>query len=465
MQFIFNTYLLNMKYHFIAIGGSVMHNLALDICLQGNTVTGSDDEIFEPSKSRLQIAGLLPEILGWFPDKITHDIDAVILGMHAHKDNPELLKALELGLTVYSYPEFMYQQSLNKKRIVVGGSHGKTTITSMIMHVLRKQNKKFDYLVGAQLEGFDTMVKIDSKSSMVVFEGDEYLASTLNMVPKFHLYHPHVAIISGIAWDHMNVFPTFDNYCDQFTQFIHKIEKGGTLIYCETDEVLVSIVEANKRKDIDFIPYSVPAYQIVNEKTVIDYLGHTHVMKIFGEHNLMNMEAARHACASVGVNHNDFLIAMESFTGAAKRLELMHQSKDSIVYKDFAHSPSKLQATIQAVRTQYPSRKIYAFVELHTYSSLNKAFLEQYKETMDAADVSTVFYSPYTLELKKLPSISKEDIKTAFSKPDLNVANANEELISLLENTESKNSIYLMMSSGNWNGVNVFDVLKNKIEN
>lgn len=454
-----------MKYHFIAIGGSVMHNLALDIHQQGNKVSGSDDEIFEPSRSRLEKAGLLPEKMGWYPEKITNDLDAVILGMHAHKDNPELLKALEMGIRVYSYPEFMYQQSLNKKRIVVGGSHGKTTITSMIMHVLRRTNMKFDYLVGAQLDGFETMVKIDASSNMVVFEGDEYLASTLNPVPKFHLYHPHVAIISGIAWDHMNVFPTFENYCDQFAQFIHKIEKGGKLIYCDRDIDLVSIVNANQRKDIEYCPYNIPDNKIINEETVIIHNGKSYEMKFFGEHNLMNMEAARLACESAGVKHEDFLTAMQTFTGAAKRLELMHKTKVSIVYKDFAHSPSKLVATIEAVRNQYPNRRIYAFVELHTYSSLNKAFLEQYMGTMDAADMSTVFYSPHTLELKKLPPISKEDIKTAFSKTDLHVANTNDDLISLLENTEHNNSIYLMMSSGNWNGVNVFDLLKNKIGN
>jgi len=315
------------------------------------------------------------------------------------------------------------------------------------------------------LDGFETMVKIDPKSELVVFEGDEYLASTLNLIPKFHLYYPHVAIISGIAWDHMNVFPTFDNYCDQFTKFIHKIEKGGKLIYCEKDEVLVSIVNANKRNDIEYIPYSTPDFKIINEETVISYNGKSYEMKVFGEHNLMNMEAAHYACESVGVKYENFLLAMKSFTGAAKRLELMHKTKNSIVYKDFAHSPSKLVATIQAVRTQYPNRRIYAFVELHTYSSLNKAFLEQYKETMDNADMSTVFYSPHALELKKLPPISIADIKTAFSKQDLNVANTNDDLTNLIENTETNDSVYLMMSSGNWNGLNVFDLLKKKIGN
>lgn len=452
-----------MKFHFIAIGGSVMHNLALDVHQQGNIVTGSDDEIFEPSRSRLQNAGILPAQLGWYPEKIYQELDAVILGMHAHKDNPELLKALEMGIPVYSYPEFIYRQSLDKKRIVVGGSHGKTTITSMIMHVLKNQAEKFDYLVGAQLEGFETMVKIDPSSKVSVFEGDEYLSSILNPVPKFHIYHPHVAIISGIAWDHMNVFPTFENYCDQFAQFIHKIEKGGRLIYCENDSVLVDIVNKNKRADIEFIPYSVPIYKIEKEETYIQMNGVNYLLKIFGEHNLMNLEAARLACNSVGVGNEAFYRSMQTFTGAAKRLELMHKTENSIVYKDFAHSPSKLMATIQAVKLQYPKRKIYAFVELHTYSSLNRDFLVQYENTMNDANKAAVFYSPHTLALKKLPPIAKEEIAKAFGKMDIQVADANEDLIAILENTDPQNSIYLMMSSGNWNGVDVFDLLKKKI--
>lgn len=458
-----------------------MHNLALDIYNQGNIVTGSDDEIFEPSKTRLEKAGILPKEFGWFPQKVTKDLDAIILGMHAHKDNPELLKALELDIPVYSYPEFIYRQSLQKKRIVVGGSHGKTTITSMIMHVLRMQQKKFDYLVGAQLEGFDNMVKINPSSEMAVFEGDEYLSSILNPVPKFHIYHPHIAIISGIAWDHVNVFPTFENYCEQFAIFIGKIETRGKLIYCENDPVLVDIVNKNKRTDIDFLPYSIPEYEIKNEQTFIKYKARpngsrpngaagrasgrekNYQLKIFGEHNLMNLEAARLACQSVGIGDEDFFISMQEFTGAAKRLELIHKTDKSIIYKDFAHSPSKLMATTHAVRLQYPNRKIYAFVELHTYSSLNKAFLEQYKNTMDEADEAVVFYSPHTLELKKLPSIDKEEISAAFGKSSIHVINSNDDLEEMIKNTKPENAVFLMMSSGNWNGVNVFELLKNKI--
>ncbi len=453
-----------MKFHFIAIGGAVMHNLALDIHSQGHLVTGSDDEIFEPSKSRLEKAGILPPRLGWFPEKITPGLDAIILGMHAHKDNPELKKVLELGLKIYSYPEFIYQQSMHKKRIVVGGSHGKTTITSMIMHALRKHKKNFDYLVGAQLEGFEKMVKIDPATDLAVFEGDEYLSSILNPVPKFHLYHPHVAIISGISWDHMNVFPTFENYCDQFSVFIHKIEKGGSLIYCEEDPVLVKMVEQNKRTDINYAAYSVPTYEIINEETFVKVGTQKYGLQVFGEHNLLNMEAARLACQSVGMSAEDFYSGMQTFTGAAKRLELMYKTEKTIVFKDFAHSPSKLKATIHAVRLQYPKRKIYAFVELHTYSSLNKDFLHEYQHSMNEADEAVVFYSPHTLELKKLAAIEKTDIQHAFGRTDLEVMNNNPDLEAHIAKKSTDNSVFLMMSSGNWNGVNVFDMIRNRID-
>ena len=453
-----------MKIHFIAIGGSVMHNLALDILQQGHLVTGSDDEIFEPSRTRLQNAGLLPAALGWFPDKITQDLDAIVLGMHAHKDNPELLKALDLQIPVYSYPEFIYRESIHKKRIVVGGSHGKTTITSMIMHVLRIADKKFDYLVGAQLEGFDRMVKIDPVNDLAVFEGDEYLSSTLNPIPKFHIYHPHIAIISGIAWDHMNVFPTFENYCDQFIQFIQKVEPGGFLIYCENDLVLKEMVENNRRNDIQYLPYQIPAYEIKDEQTFIPHQGHLHTLKIFGEHNLMNMEAARLACQLVGIEAELFYNAMQEFTGAAKRLEIMHKTAHTVVFKDFAHSPSKLSATIHAVKLQYPQRKIIAFVELHTYSSLNKDFLEQYQHTMDEADIAVVFYSPHTLSIKKLPPVDPQQIADAFVNRNISVFDNNEAITSFLQSLEVNDSVCLMMSSGNWNGVNVFEILKEKME-
>ena len=453
-----------MRYHFIAIGGAVMHNLALDIYSQGNKVTGSDDEIFEPSRSRLANAGLLPAQTGWFPENITNDMDVIILGMHAHKDNPELKRALELNIPVLSYPEFIFSQTQNKKRIVVGGSHGKTTITSMIMHVLLKSDKRFDYLVGAQLEGFDRMVKISPKSEIAVLEGDEYLSSSIAPVPKFHLYNPNVAIISGIAWDHMNVFPTFDNYVEQFKIFINKIEKGGVLIYCEEDQILNDMVLLNKRDDIKYIPYGVPDHEIKDGSTAVLYSEKKYPLKVFGAHNLMNMEAAKYACEQCGIGSDVFYESMSDFTGAAKRLELMYRSEKSIVYKDFAHSPSKLKATIEAVRSQYPDRTIHAFVELHTYSSLNPAFLEQYDQSMKMADTAAVFYSPHTLELKKLPPINSQQVKTAFGRNDLDVIDAPDELKNQLESRNMDHSIFLMMSSGNWNGVPVFELLKERID-
>lgn len=452
-----------MRIHLIAIGGAVMHNLALSLHQLGHEVTGSDDEIFEPSRSRLKNKGLLPVEMGWFPEKINAEIDAVILGMHAHKDNPELARAIELGLRVYSYPEFIYKQALHKKRIVVGGSHGKTTITSMIMHVLKHENFNFDYLVGSQLEGFETMVQINDQAKLAVYEGDEYLSSAINPVPKFHIYKPHVAIISGIAWDHMNVFPTFENYCEQFSRFIQLIEPGGQLIYCMRDEVLTQLVHSDSRTDIKKTAYSVPEYVIEDEATFIICEGQKFRMKIFGEHNLMNLEAARLACATAGISAVEFYKRMQDFTGAAKRLELMAKSNDSIVYKDFAHSPSKLKATIEAVKLQYPTKKIRAFVELHTYSSLNKNFLEQYSNTMDAAHESVVFYSPHTLSLKRLPAVSKDEIKNAFHNPIIHVIDDSNELESYIKGLNDEPCIWLMMSSGNWNSVPVFEIIKEKL--
>lgn len=445
-----------MQIHLIAIGGAIMHNLALSLHQQGHQVTGSDDEIFEPSRSRLDKAGLLPAELGWDKNHIHSKLDVVILGMHARSDNPELQRAIELGLPIYSYPEFIYRQALNKKRIVVGGSHGKTTITSMIMHVLKHCDLNFDYLVGSQLEGFDTMVRIDASSGLAVYEGDEYLSSAVNPIPKFHVYKPHLAIISGIAWDHMNVFPTFENYCDQFSIFINLIEPGGKLFYCERDKVLNSLVQKNERSDITKVAYSIPDYFIQNESTFVVDDGKNYRLKVFGEHNLMNMEAARLVCNEVGVSSKLFFEKMQDFTGAAKRLELMYASADSMVYKDFAHSPSKLRATIQAVKLQYPGKKIRAFVELHTYSSLNKDFLHQYAHTMDEADDAVVFYSPHTLALKQLAPVSKKEVLNAFQNESIVVIDNPDELISHIHQYNDEPGIWLMMSSGNWNSVPVF---------
>ncbi len=445
-----------MHIHLIAIGGSAMHNLALALHSKGYHVTGSDDEIFEPSKSRLAAKGLLPTSIGWDENRITKDIDAVILGMHARSDNPELIKAQELGLKIYSYPEYIYEQTKNKTRVVIGGSHGKTTITSMILHVLKQCNIDCDYLVGAQLEGFDTMVKLSHEAKIAVIEGDEYLASPIDRRPKFHLYHPNIAVISGIAWDHINVFPTFENYVEQFEKFIELIEPNGTLAYCENDEILVSTVNKSKNNTIKKIAYGIPKHEILSGITyLINSKNEKIPLKIFGNHNLMNLKAARVVCESLGVTEKDFYNAIQSFKGAAKRLEFVAGNHHFAVYKDFAHSPSKLKATTAAVKQQFPDRKLIACMELHTFSSLNENFLNEYKGSMNTADEAIVYYNPHTIVHKKLKPISEEQVKDAFNNQNLKVYINSQELINYLENKSWNNSVLLLMSSGNFDGVNI----------
>lgn len=440
-----------MKVHFIAIGGSAMHNLAIALKKKGFYVTGSDDEIFEPSKSRLKKHNILPKEFGWFPEKITNELDAIILGMHAREDNPELLKAKELGLKVYSYPEYIYEQSKDKIRVVIGGSHGKTSITSMILHVLGKLNMKFDYLVGAQLEGFDTMTQI-TDAPIIILEGDEYLSSPIDRRPKFHLYHPNIALISGIAWDHINVFPTFDNYVEQFSEFIKLIEKDGVLIYCKADAEVNKIALTTSNPDIDRIGYQTPENVIENGVTSILMNGNKIPLQIFGDHNLQNLNGARLVCNQLKISDEQFFEAIQDFKGAAKRLELIAKNDSTAVYKDFAHSPSKLKATTKAVKQQYKSRKVIACMELHTFSSLNKTFLQEYKDSMSAADEAYVYYSNHTLEHKKLDPISPEEVKAAFGSENVTVYNNSDELFEMLNQKDWNNSVLLLMSSGNFDG-------------
>lgn len=445
---------MSKKVHLIAIGGSAMHNMALSLHEKGFKVSGSDDEINEPSKSRLAKAGILPEKIGWFPEKITSDIDAVILGMHARSDNPELLKAKELNLKIYSYPEYIYEATKDKIRIVIGGSHGKTTITAMILHVLKHCNIDTDYMVGAQLEGFTTMVKLSNSAKIAVIEGDEYLASPIDRRPKFHLYHPNIAIISGIAWDHINVFPTFEMYVDQFAQFINLIEKDGALIYCEKDEVLKKTAEANgKENNVKKIAYAVPNHTIENGVTTIINNNKKYPLEIFGSHNLMNLNAAKEACKQVGVAEEQFLNAIQTFKGAAKRLELVFKNNHFNFYKDFAHSPSKLKATTASVKEQFNNRKIIACMELHTFSSLNEAFLNEYKGSMNTADEAIVYYNPHTIAHKKLKEITIEQVSNAFDRQDLKVYTSSSELVSYLHSLNYANTVLLMMSSGNFDGI------------
>ncbi|CAN5217721.1 Mur ligase family protein [soil metagenome] len=449
-----------MRIHFIAIGGSAMHNMAIAMKLKGNKVTGSDDEILEPSKSRLAKHGLLPETMGWNTAKITSDIDEVILGMHARADNPELLRAQELGLRIFSYPEYLYEQSKNKTRVVIGGSHGKTSITAMVLHVLKYCAIETDYMVGAQLEGFETMVKVTSDSKYMVLEGDEYLASPVDRRPKFHLYHPHLALLSGIAWDHINVFPTFENYVEQFKIFIDLIEPDGTLVYCEADDILKNVCE-NARPDIIRKPYNVPPNEIIDGTTYIIRNGKRIPLLIFGDHNLMNAEGARLLCNGMGVKDEQFDEAIQSFKGAARRLELVRKQGSFSCYKDFAHSPSKLKATTEAVKKQFPNRKIVACMELHTFSSLTSEFLNEYKGSMDSADEAFVYFNPQTIAHKKLSPISEEQVLQAFARKDMKVSTDSNALVEELKSRNWNNSVLLFMTSGNFDGIDFAELAEN----
>jgi len=443
-----------MKIHFISIGGSVMHQLAIALKRKGYQVTGTDDEIFEPAKSNLAKEGLLPEEIGWQPAKITKDLDAVILGMHAKADNPELLKSKEIGVSIYSFPEYIFRESHDKTRVVVGGSHGKTTTTSMIMHVLRESGKSFDYLVGARLPGFDQSVNI-TDAPVIICEGDGYPASIIEKRPKFHFLFPHIAIITGIAWDHINVFPTFDNYLDQFKIFIDKIESNGHLIFNDSDTILKQLVETHARKDIHYHPYHVPEHSIENGVTKLSIEGKATELKVFGDHNLLNLKAAWLACKQLGISSQQFISAIASFTGAAKRLELLAANGSTIFYRDFAHAPSKVKATIEAVKNQFPDKKFIAALELHTYSSLNEAFIKEYKGAMDSADEASVFYSKHALELKRMPHLPKETVQQGFAKPDLQVFNNRSELETWLYQLDYENSVTVFMSSGNYDGIDI----------
>ncbi|TCP22103.1 UDP-N-acetylmuramate: L-alanyl-gamma-D-glutamyl-meso-diaminopimelate ligase [Tenacibaculum skagerrakense] len=450
-----------MKIHFIAIGGSAMHNLALALYQKGYQITGSDDTIHDPSKSRLAAKGLLPQEFGWFEEKITSDLDAVILGMHAKEDNPELLKAQELGLKIYSYPEFLYEQSKHKTRVVIGGSHGKTTITSMILHVLNYHDREVDYMVGAQLEGFDTMVHLTEENEFIVLEGDEYLSSPIDRRPKFHLYKPNIALLSGIAWDHINVFPTYENYVEQFSLFIDSLVNGGIMVYNEEDNEVKRLVEESTNS-IKKYPYNTPEYFIEDGVTYLSTPEGDLPLEVFGEHNLQNIAGAKWICQHMGIDEEDFYEAIASFSGASKRLEKIAESNSTVAFKDFAHSPSKVKATTEAVKNQYSDRKLLACLELHTYSSLNEEFLTEYKGALDAADTAVVFYSPHAVKIKRLKEISEEQIFEAFQRKDLIVYTKPEDFKAFLFNEDISNSALLLMSSGNYGGLD-FDEVKTLI--
>lgn len=435
-----------------------MHNLALALHEKGDHITGSDDAIFEPSKSRLAAKGLLPESLGWFPEKVNPEVDAIILGMHAKADNPELIKAQELGITIYSYPEFLYEHAKNKTRVVIGGSHGKTTITSMILHVLKYHEVEVDFMVGAQLDGFDRMVHLTNENEIIVLEGDEYLSSPIDLRPKFHLYKANIALLSGIAWDHINVFPTFENYVDQFRIFVDTMVKGGMMVYNVEDEVVKEVVEQTSNQ-IKIYPYKTPDYTIENGATVLDTVEGEVPLEIFGKHNLQNLEGARSICFHLGIGEEEFYEAIADFKGASKRLEKIAENEHTVVFKDFAHSPSKVEATTNAVKEQYVDRKLLACLELHTYSSLNEDFLKEYVGTLNKADEAVVFYSPHAVKIKRLKEVSEEQIAKAFKRDDLIIYTDPKAFKDFLFSRNLKDTALLLMSSGNYGGLD-FDEVK-----
>ncbi len=440
-----------MNVHFIAIGGSAMHNLAIALNRKGYNVTGSDDEIFEPSKSRLEKEGILPQQMGWNPQIIHASLDAVILGMHARIDNPELIRAKELNIPIFSYPEYLYEQSKNKTRVVIGGSHGKTTITSMILHACNELSVDLDYMVGAQLEGYDCMVKLSDNAQVIILEGDEYLSSPIDRRPKFHLYKPNIALLSGIAWDHINVFPTFENYVSQFDVFCDLIEPNGKLIFNESDKEIVHLAEKHKNH-LQVISYNTPSYEVTKSGTRLNWYSESYELKLFGEHNLQNLMGAMRICESIGISNSDFLSSMSNFTGAGKRLQKVVESNDFILFKDFAHSPSKLKATTKAVKEQFANRKLIACMELHTFSSLKKEFLPHYLNCMSMADCALVYFSPDVVAHKKLEAISIDQVFQGFG-GEITVATNTIEVVEFINQHIESNSVLLMMSSGNFDGI------------
>lgn len=452
--------LLHMKkVHFIAIGGSAMHNLAIALHRKGYEVTGSDDEIFEPSRTRLKNEGILPDEIGWHPEKLDDSYESVILGMHARIDNPELIRAQELGIKVYSYPEYLYEQSKDKTRIVIGGSHGKTTITSMILHVMRQAGVETDYMVGAQLEGFDVMVRLSETAKYMVIEGDEYLTSPIDRVPKFHKYHPHIAVISGIGWDHVNVFPTFDSYLEQFRIYVDTIENGGSLIFDNNDVEAKKIATNSK---VATYGYDIHQYLTDGESSYLLFNDKKIKIQVFGEHNMKNINAAYHVCKQIGIDDVTFYQAISSFKGASRRLELLFENKENnnLIFRDFAHAPSKVLATVKALREQYPERFLMIVFELHTYSSLSEVFIDHYKNCLDNCDKAVVFYDPHAVAIKKLDMMTDDRIVEGFARKDIRVVHSKAELLDVLNDVQKENVVGGFMSSGDFNGLTTDDLIE-----
>lgn len=448
-----------MQVHFIAIGGSAMHNLAIALSRKGISVTGSDDEIFEPSRSRLEKQGILPDQLGWDSKRIHEGLSAVILGMHARGDNPELAAAKALNIPIFSYPEYLFEQSKDKIRVVIGGSHGKTTITSMLLHAVAKLGIEVDYMVGAQLEGYDCMVRLSETAKYMILEGDEYLSSPIDLRPKFHLYQPNIALLSGIAWDHINVFPTFENYIEQFDKFVKLIEANGSLIYNSEDVNIEQI--ARNSKGIKLVPYQTPDYSPTSTGTTLNFDGKRYPLRIFGAHNLQNLVGAMRVAEQMGIGPHDFFTVMSDFIGAGKRLQKVIESTDFVMFKDFAHSPSKLKATTAAIKQQYSDREVVACMELHTFSSLQKSFLPQYEGSMDAADHAMVYFSPSVVAHKKLPALDPSEVQEGFGRKVL-ICTQTADVIEYINGQDWHNKVLLMMSSGNFDGID-YDALGQQI--
>lgn len=450
-----------MKLHFIAIGGSIMHGLAIALQRAGHTVSGSDDQIYNPAKNRLSQAGILPEKEGWDPDRITVDLDAIILGMHAFEDNPELRRAKELGLSIYSFPEFIYEQSRNKQRVVIAGSYGKTTVTAMVMHVLKGVGKDFDYLVGAAVPGFDNAVRISETAPVIIIEGDEYLASRLDRRPKFLLYKPHMVALTGISWDHINVFPTEAEYIAQFEYLIQAMSKAADIAYNSSDKLLNKLVKAHTNEESQYLhPYTTPTYRIRDGVYHVKIGGVSSPVALIGKHNMANMQTAWEVCRLLSVEPEAFMEQMRTFVGAKSRLETVSEEGNRLVIKDYAHAPAKVLATVEAVRERYKKKNLVACVELHTFSSLNEDFLPLYKNSLKAANKRIVFVDPHAVESRRMKPITARQIQAAFGDSKLTFVSTIEALQKAINDARKGDDVFLMMSSGNFGGLALENVGK-----
>ena len=450
------------KVHFISIGGSVMHSLAIELKRLNYVVTGSDDVIYEPSKSSLIENDLYPKELGWHESNIKDDLDFVILGMHARSDNPELKLAKHKKIKIYSFPEFVYEYSKNKTRVVIAGSHGKTTIASMVLHVLKNNTINVDYLLGAKIEGLSNSVSLSNENDFIIIEGDEYLSSRIHDTPKFHVYKPNIALISGISWDHVNVFPTFDVYKNQFGVFIDKIVDGGVLIYNDNDLEILDLLK-NNQNFIRKIPYSRHNYIAKDNKFFIETDEGILPLKIFGKHNMENLSGAKQVCNLIGLTDDEFYNSILTFKGATNRLQLKEIKLGRSVIIDFAHSPSKLKASIDAVKTNF-SGELVGVYELHTFSSFHKKFQIHYRGTMDKCDYPIIFIDRSNPKLKN-QDLDEESLKKSFNNLKMKFIFDKDELDNYIMSFEQLNLNLLLMSSGKFGGIDVDRLSKNFCNN